>query len=393
MKLTGFKYLKRQRILTLTLIITLSSMLFSLTALSLLSFYRGFAIYLGEGEDIVVVYDRGSRTPFTGLVPIYLAERVSVLNGVLASSPEAIAPCIVRGEAVFLRGVVPGDFVKLNQIVMMEGGMLELGDLNCVIVGRNAAVRLRLNPGDEVLVLSVLTDRYVELRIKGVFASYSPIDDEILAPLHVGQWLRGAGYGYATLIRFKIDRDAIEPSRILEEIAGETSEPSTPPSTAPSQPQPPSITPRMIARIRIEDIGVEEAYDLMRSYMDRYGLTRESLLILSVMVFLFSGVSIAAASKTIIAQHKGEISILRSIGAPRRLLRMDMLAKLLPWSMASSSLGFAIAVAILAVIHGGGYLRILSHTAPIQIDLLIVALNFILTALLISISILRGGLE
>jgi predicted lysophospholipase L1 biosynthesis ABC-type transport system permease subunit len=111
------------------------------------------------------------------------------------------------------------------------------------------------------------------------------------------------------------------------------------------------------------------------------------------MVFLFSGVSIAAASKTIIAQHKGEISILRSIGAPRRLLRMDMLAKLLPWSMASSSLGFAIAVTILAVIHGGGYLRILSHTAPIQIDLLIVALNFILTALLISISILRGGLE
>jgi ABC-type lipoprotein release transport system permease subunit len=44
MRLLGFKYLKRQRVLTLALIITVSSMLFSLTALSLLGFYRGFTV-------------------------------------------------------------------------------------------------------------------------------------------------------------------------------------------------------------------------------------------------------------------------------------------------------------------------------------------------------------
>ena len=81
MRLLGFKYLKRQRVLILALIIILSSMLFSVTALSLLGFYKGFTAYLGEGEDIVAVYDRKSRTPFTGLVPAYLAERVSALNG------------------------------------------------------------------------------------------------------------------------------------------------------------------------------------------------------------------------------------------------------------------------------------------------------------------------
>jgi hypothetical protein len=84
---------------------TLASMLFSLTTLSLLGFYRGFTAYLGEGEDIVAVYDRKSRTPFTGLVPAYLAEKISALNGVLAGSPEAIAPCIVKGESTFLRGI------------------------------------------------------------------------------------------------------------------------------------------------------------------------------------------------------------------------------------------------------------------------------------------------
>ena len=41
---------------------------------NLLGFYKGFTAYLGEGEDIVAVYDRKSRTPFTGLVPAYLAE-------------------------------------------------------------------------------------------------------------------------------------------------------------------------------------------------------------------------------------------------------------------------------------------------------------------------------
>ena len=389
MRLLGFKYLRRQRILTLTLIVALSSMLFSLTTLSLLGFYRGFTAYLGEGEDIVAVYDRKSRTPFTGLVPAYLAEKISALNGVLAGSPEAIAPCIVNGESTFLRGIIPEDFTKLNQVTIIEGAMLELDDLNSAVVGKNVAERLRLNLNDKVLVLGVLSDRYLELQVKGIFVSHSPMDDEILAPLYVGQWLRGADYGHVTLIRFKIDRDAITPSRIFEEIAKEASEPSPPPSTAPGQ-EPPSITPWIIARFRIEDIGVEEAYNFMRSYMDRYGLTRESLLILSAVVFLFSSVSIAVASKAVLAQHKGEINVLRSMGASKRLLKRDILIKLLPWSIAASSLGLAMAVAVLTVIQGSGHLQVLSHTVPLQIDPLVVALNFILITLLVSVSILRS---
>jgi len=338
----------------------------------------------------VAVYDRKSRTPFTGLVPAYLAERVSALNGVLASSPEAIAPCIVKGESIFLRGIIPEDFAKLNQLTIIEGDMLELDDLSSVVVGKNVAERLRLNLNDKVLVLGVLTDRYLELQVKGIFVSRSPMDDEILAPLYVGQWLRGTDYGHVTLIRFKIDRNAITPPKIFEEIAKEASEPSPAPS---QEPQPPSITPRIITRFRIEDIGVEEAYNFMRSYMDRYGVTRESLLILSAMVFLFSGASIAAASKTIIAQHEGEINVLRSIGASKRLLKRDILTKLLPWSIAASSVGFAIAVAILTAIQGGGYLQVLSHTVPLQIDPHVIALNIILVLLLVSISILRSDLE
>jgi ABC-type lipoprotein release transport system permease subunit len=365
-------------------------MLFSITALSLLGFYKGFTAYLGEGDDIVVIYDKKSRTPFTGLVPAYLAEKISNLNGVLAASPEVIIPCIIKSKTTFLRGIIPKEFTKLNRLTIIEGAMLEIKDLNSAIVGKKVAERLGLKLNDTILILGVLTDRYLELQVKGIFISNSPIDDEILAPLYVGQWLRGTDYGYVTLIRFKIDRNIITPSMIYEEIAKEVSEPS------PSQnqePQPPSITPIIIKRFGSKDLGVEEAYNFLKSYTDRYGLTRESFLILSIMVFLFSSASIAVATRTIIAQHKGEISVLRAIGASKKLLKRDMLIKILPWSIVVSSLGFVLAVVVLTVIQKSDYFQVLSHTVPLHIDPLVVALNFIFVILLVSISILKSDFE
>jgi ABC-type lipoprotein release transport system permease subunit len=70
---------------------------------------------------------------------------------------------------------------------MVEGAMLKLDDLNSAVVGKNVAERLRLNLNDEILVLGVLSDRYLELQVKGIFVSHTPMDDEILAPLYVGQ--------------------------------------------------------------------------------------------------------------------------------------------------------------------------------------------------------------
>ena len=369
----------------------LSSMLFSLTALSLLGFYMGFTAYLGEGEDVVAVCDRGSRTPFTGLVPAYLAGKMCALSGVLACSPEVVAPFIVKGEAFFLRGIMPEEFMKLNQLAMVGGRMLDVGDLNCMVVGVNAAGRLRVNIGDGMLVLSVLADRYVELHVKGIFVSHSPLDDEILTPLHVGQWMRGVDYGYVTLIRLRIDRSVVTLSRILEEIDKEASEISQLSNAPSSRLQ--NVAPGIMVRFRVEDVGVVEAYDFMRSCMDRFGLMRESILILSVMVFLLSGASIVAASKTILVQHVGEINVLRFMGASKRLLKMDMLVKILPLSAAASSLGFAAAVAVLMVIRGSGCMQVLSHTAPLSITQPIIILNFIIVILLFSVSIFRGSFE
>lgn len=395
MRLAAFSYIRRQRILTLALTITLSSMLFSMTAFSLLGFQKGFAAYLGEGEDIVAIYNIKSGTPFTGLVPIYLAERISLMNGVLASSPEVIVPCVIKDEALFLRGVLPEEFTRLNPLTILEGDMLNLGDINSIIVGRNVAEKLGLKPNNRVLALGVLSDRQLELQVKGIFLSHSAMDDEVLAPLYVGQWLRGADYGQVTLIRFKIDRSLINPDAIFEEVAKEASEPIPDQNQESGAPKPPeeSIIPRVIMRFSIEDIGVEEVRKFMRSYMERYGFTREALLILSAVIFLFSSVSIAAAAKTIIIQHKDEINILRSIGASKKLLKADLLIKILPWSIFSSLIGFALAIAALTIIQECGCLKVLSHSASFQVDPLVLILNIILVFLLISAIILRSEAE
>ncbi|MBS7635116.1 ABC transporter permease [Candidatus Bathyarchaeota archaeon] len=98
-------------------------------------------------------------------------------------------------------------------------------------------------------------------------------------------------------------------------------------------------------------------------------------------------------AKTIIIQHKGEINILRSIGASKKLLKRDLLIKLLPCSVISSSIGVALAIAALTIIQECGCLKILSHAASFQIDPLVIILNIILVFLLISAIILRSEAE
>lgn len=387
MRLIGFKYLRRKRILTLALILTLASILFSITAFSFLGFYKGFNAYLGEGEDIVAIYDRRSRTPFTGLVPMYLTETTSIMNGVLASSPEVIVPCAMKDESIFLRGVIPEEFSKLNRLSTVEGGMLELSDVNSMVVGRPLAERLGLKLGEKVIVLGVLADQYMELEVKGVYDSQSAMDDEGLVPLYVGQWLRGTNYDHVTLIRVKIDKSEVSPSKLLDEIAKEASQPS--PSDGGKEKKQ-WIIPTARASFRIEDIGVEEAQRFMKSYMDRYGVTREPLLILSLMVFSFASASVISASKTLIHQHKDEIEVLRSVGAFSRTIKIDLLAKVLPWSLAFSMAGTGIGMLALMTIERSGHLLVLSHGISFQFDPLILALQLIFSSLIVALSILRS---
>jgi len=70
-----FNYLRLRYVLILFVAVVLSSVLFSVTAFVLFGFYRNFNSYLGEERRVLAIYDRKSSTPFTSLVPMYLAEK------------------------------------------------------------------------------------------------------------------------------------------------------------------------------------------------------------------------------------------------------------------------------------------------------------------------------
>jgi len=387
-KLAGFKYLRRQRTLTLILILTITSILFSITAFSFLGYYKSFNVYLGEEEDVVAIYDKKSSTPFTSIwVPTYLTDPISKMNGVLASSPEVMVPCIVKDKSIFLRGIVPEEFCKISSLSMLEGSMLELSDVNSLVVGRSLAERVSLKLGEKVIVLDVLEDQYLELQVKGIYDSDSAMDDEGLVPLYVGQWLRGTTYNRVSLIRVKIDKSLISPSQLLDTIAEEAASPK--PSEGGGE-ENPWIIPIAWIDFGIEDVGVEQAQRFMRSYVDRYGVTRESLLILSIMVFSLASVSVISASKILISQHKGEIEVLKSVGASNKTIKADLIAKVLPWSLVSSVIGMSISILILLAIERSGYVQVLSHAISFHFDPLVLALQLIFTSLIVALSILRS---
>lgn len=390
MKIIGFNYLQKQHFLTLTTILILASTLFSITALGFLSIYRSLNSYLGEEENIITIYDRKSRTPFTGLVPTYLAERMNSIDGVLASSPEVVTPCIVRGKSIFLRGVVPEELYQLNQLIILDGETLQLNDTNSAMVGKRLAKDLNLVPKDKILVLGALSEQYIELEIKGIYESNTALDDEVIAPLYVGQWLRRTDYGHVTLIRVKIDRSKVNPSQIYEALVQEAETPTPSPSneTKPSPLQ--QMIPFSRATFNPENLGVKETQEFMKTYLDRYGMTRETLLILSAAVFIFATATIFASSHTLIRQHKPEITVLRSLGASAKTLKLDLVVKVIPLSVAASLAGMLTATVALLFLQEVGQPQVLSHRVQFQPDLLLLALNTILVTLVVVLAIIHS---
>ncbi|MCW3995292.1 MAG: FtsX-like permease family protein [Candidatus Bathyarchaeota archaeon] len=385
----GFRYLRFRHLLVLAAILVLTSTLFSVTALSFLGFYKSFNAYLGEDSDIVAVYNVQSRTPFTGIIPASLTSQVGAMEGVLACSPEVLTPCVVGEQSFFVRGVLFDEFEKLSVVRVVEGRSLKESGVDSMLLGKNLAARLKVGVGDRVFVLGGLADRYLELQVVGVFFSGSSLDDEALMPLNVGQWLRGTSYNHVTLIRVKVNPAIVNSAVIYQELAKNASSTQSSPSQSPSgqASKYQEIVPWSTVNYQIGQIGVGTTQNLMKSYLDRYGVTEQAILVLAVVVFMFSGVTVVIASKTFVLQHRTDFATLRSLGASRRTLKLDILCKLLPLSLVASALGMLLSGLFLSLFDTGRYLQVLSHQINMGFDPLIVALNFILILVLVILSI------
>jgi len=400
MSLIKFPYLRRKRTITLIAILTLASTLFSVTAYSFLGFYNGFTNYVGEQKNVIALYDKISSTPYTGIIPLGVADMVEAQTGVIAVSPEVIAPCTINNQSVFIRGIVPTNVAELNPPTMHEGQYLNLSDTNSCIIGSNLASRLQLKTGDNILVFGITSKNYVELQVKGIFTTESALDDEILVSLYVGQWLRGINYNQATLLRIKIDPDQTSSNQIYQQITNQTTPTEPKPSTTPAptqksqtQKQLETLIPLVQANINIGKIDTAESQKFMQSYLDRYGISKDTLLVLSTAVlFLASGTAISAIT-LFVNQHSPDIDTIRSIGVSSKKIKTDLTIKMITWALIATALGTLLSAAFITAFQKLGYLQVLSHTITFQIDPLIIVANFILLSALIGANIIRMELR
>ena len=120
MSLINFKYLNRKRMITLIAILTLTSTLFSVTAYSFLGFYNGFTNYVGEDKDIIAIYSKTGSTPYSGIISLGITDLLTTQEGVVATSPEVIAPSIINNQSVFIRGIIPED-LKTQPLPIQDG--------------------------------------------------------------------------------------------------------------------------------------------------------------------------------------------------------------------------------------------------------------------------------
>lgn len=383
--------------LTLTVVLTLTSVLFSVTAYSFLGFYNGFTGYVGEGKDVIAIYSRAGSTPFTGIVQIGLTNKLGSIDGVLAVSPEIIAPCTINHQSVFIRGIIPQELTKLNPLKIETGHALNITDTNSALIGKSLADRLHVKTADKILAFGVLSQRYVELQVKGVFQSDSSLNDEVLVPLYVGQWLRGINYDDATIIRAKINPAQTTANQIYQQIANQT----TPPSAATPSPTPKSETQRELEaliphapeNLNFGNIGIEQSQQFMQNYLDRYGISKDTLIVLSVVVLVFASGTATCALTLFVKQHSSDIEILRSIGVSAWKVKADLTLRVVTYALIATILGTVISAAVITVFQKIGYLQVLSHTITFQLDPLIIVANFALFCVLIGVNIARLELK
>ncbi|MEM3666935.1 MAG: FtsX-like permease family protein, partial [Candidatus Bathyarchaeia archaeon] len=107
----------------------------------------------------------------------------------------------------------------------------------------------------------------------------------------------------------------------------------------------------------------------------------------------FASATIIMASKTIIQQHECEMEVLKSIGASDRAIKIDLLVKLMPWSLGASTLGIMMATLTLQIFQRNGQLQAFSHRIPVQPDIPTITLNFVLIAVLTAMAIIHLNVE
>jgi hypothetical protein len=198
----------------------LASLLFTTTATTLVGVYSYVETYLGESEDVMIITKEGSgRTIATSYTDLQIARSSSYIDGIIVSSPETLTPCIINGQTFIVRGVEPEKFSLIDNMIITDGREISISDLKGAMIGKRVAKKLNLAIGSKFTIFSSLRDVTIELTTLGIFESEeNSLNDEIIVPLSVGQWVSGHYPSLCSFIRIKFNSDLITKQELGEII-------------------------------------------------------------------------------------------------------------------------------------------------------------------------------
>ncbi|MHA1800543.1 MAG: ABC transporter permease [Candidatus Heimdallarchaeaceae archaeon] len=196
----------------------ISSTIITGGSILLTSIVESTSSYLGESDDVLVISNPAASTPYTSILPLELADTIKSINGIIDVSPEVMTAAVYKNKAVYFRGVDIKKFWDFTEVTYIEGSPLSENDTYDVSVGINYAERNNLNTGDLMTIFSTRSDAAIELRVKSIFVTNTLLDDEIIAPLWIGQFFSFESFNFITHIRVKIDLDIISDKEAIREL-------------------------------------------------------------------------------------------------------------------------------------------------------------------------------
>jgi len=352
---TGRILSSKRAIFYLALILLITSAAFTVTSSILLSVEGTASGMLGESANTIVVAQSNSKAPFLGTLPLAFAGDLGSVAGVQMVSPEVFAPSILSNQPVMVRGVDPERFMEIQNPVILAGAAIAPNDTAQAMVGATLAKQLSLHPGSQITLVGGVRATIAQLTVEGVFSTGTPLDNEVIAPLSVGDWLRGLAYGTVSIFRVEVGANE-NPSQVAAQVQRLVEGPSGP---AGSQTNVGAYLPVTPNQTNFEGLDIRASPNVSSSFFSKsVGLSQENVLLFSALVFVSMSVAIVCVIQEAVFRSRNELGTLRTIGISARRLAWNLI-------VVGGSLSFVASVAGLAL--GWVSLTLVAKFNPVQI--------------------------
>ena len=217
-----------------------------------------------------------------------------------------------------------------------------------------------------------------QLTVKAVFSTGTPLDNEVIAPLWVGDWLRGVSYGTVSILRVEVGPQA-NPSQVALQVQRLVKN-STAASSGAGQSPIEAYLPANLPLSSFAGLDIQASPDASSTFFSRsVGLSQESIWLVSALVFLSMSVAIVCALQEAVFRSRNELGILRTIGMSSRRLSWNLIAVATSVSFVASAAGLLIGWALLTLV---------AQFSPIQLAFYAVdPRSALLPASLVSVSV------